>query len=339
MKPRTLLRGLAWLLLGTEVACQALATPPLPTLIPTEVLPTVVHLTAAALGEPPGTLTAAGTPSPTPTADPTAAFTPTATPTVGARQAPRLSPLPPSPTVLSIPWPTLTATPPPIPELGYVPYAPLQFLTPGEGSKVVSPIRVQFAVQARKVGRFQLALIGEDGRLLYRKVMRIPEGNREALLTYVLAVPFEIRAEVEQARLQLVAFDEQGRESFRTSLRLFLLRDGQPELLPGDVLLQPIVIQEPRRGQLIQGGQVFVRGLARPTNGMVEAALVTAEGKVIAYATGVVSTPGEDGYGLFTVTVDYQVTAPTWVRLVVREYDALPEGIRYLSSVKVLISP
>ena len=337
MRPRILLRGLAWLLLGLGAACQALTTPPLPTLIPTEVLPTVVHMTAVALGTSPGASSATGTPSPTLTADPTVPpFTPTAIPPTAT---PYLSPPSPSPTVLSIPWPTLTATPEPIPELGFVPYAPLQFLTPGEGSKVLSPIRVQFAVQTRKVGRFQLALVGEDGRLLYRKVMRVPEGNREPLLTYVLAVPFEIRAEVEQARLQLLAFDDQGRESFRTSLRLFLLRDGSPELLPGDVVLQPIIIQEPQRGQLIQGGQVFVRGLARPTNGVVEAALVTDKGKVIAYATGVVSTPGQEGYGVFTVTVDCEVTAPTWVRLVVWENDSLPQGVRYLNSVKVLISP
>ncbi len=330
MKPRTIMRWLAWVLLGAGAACQALATPPLPTLIPTEVLPTVVYLTAAA--------------GKTTSVQATATLAPTAPPTPFATASPvSLSPTPatpsPSPPVVSFPWPTITATPPPLPDLGYVPYAPLQILTPGENSKVLSPLQLQFAVQPRHVGRFHIELIGEDGRLLYRKVMRIPDENREPLLTYLLSIPFEIRAEAEQARLQLLAFDDQGREFFRTSLHVFLLRDGQPEVLPGDVVLSPIVIQEPRRGQLIQGGQVFVRGLAWPTNGLVEVALVTEAGKVIAYNTGTVSAPGDNGYGLFTATVDYQVEGPTWVRLVVREYDRLPEGVRYLNSVNVLIAP
>lgn len=334
--PRWMARLTLWLTLGVLAACQALEPPPLPTLIPTQTLPTVVYWTAVAAGDvnpsPRGTPTSAPVLIPTVTPAGTGGAVPS--PTVGA---------PPQgmavPTATPLPWPTATPTAPPIPELGYTPYAPLQIFAPGEDSKVRSPIALDFAVQVRRVDRFQIELIGETGQLLYRRVMQTPEEAAEPVLTYRVKIPYEIRAEAEHGRLQLLAFDERGREAFRTSIHVILLRSGWAELLPGDVILSPIVIQDPRPGHLIQGGQVFVEGLAWPTNGMVEAALVTAAGKVLSFGTGTVSRPGESGYGTFSVAVAYDVSEATWVRLVVREYDTVPPGVRYLNSVEVLIAP
>ncbi len=334
--PRWMARLTMLLAFGVLAACQALEPPPLPTPIPTHVLPTVVYWTAVAggnalvpTGEP-----SAFVPSPLPTAAPVETGGTVPSPTVM---------VPPQrmavPTATPLPWPTATPTAPPIPELGYIPYAPLQVFAPGEDSKVRSPIALEFAVQVRRVNRFQIELIGETGRLLYRRVMQTPEEAAEPVLTYRVKIPYEIRAEAERGRVQLLAFDERGREAFRTSIHVILLRSGWPELLPGDVVLSPIVIQDPRPGHLIQGGQVFVEGLAWPTNGMIEAALVTSTGKVLSFGTGTVSPPGEDGYGLFSVAVAYEVREATWVRLVVREYDQVPPGVRYLNSVEVLIAP
>ncbi len=314
--------GAVALLMGG--GCQALEPPPLPTLIPTQMLPTVIALTVAADD---GSLPA---PTHTPVQPATASPLPPA-----VTPPPTHTPVPATP----IPWPTPTVTAPALPDLNYVPYAPIQILTPGEDSKVRSPIEVRFAVQPRRVQRLQVELVGEDERLLYRKVLRVPEGAAGTLFNYKLTLPFEIRAEVEMARLQWLAFDEANREMFRTSIHLVLLRSGWEEMRSGDVILSPIIIEDPPPGHLVQGGQVVVSGLAWPTNGMLEVALVSAEGKVLGYSTGPVSLPGPQGYGRFAVAVPYQVEGPTWVRLVAREYDTVPPGIRYLNSLEVLIAP
>ncbi len=114
-----------------------------PTVMPDDYLPTAVALTAASLA------------SPVPvTPTPTASLTPTITPTFT---------LTPSPT------PTATSTPTQGPT---APLPSIRILSPGPLSKVISPIELKAYVQPGADNRYQIELLGEDGRLLYREVRR-----------------------------------------------------------------------------------------------------------------------------------------------------------------------
>jgi hypothetical protein len=105
------------------------------------------------------------------------------------------------------------------------------------------------------------------------------------------------------------------------------------------VRTEPIVIREPTKNQLIQGGKVIVSGLAKPTEDFMLVELVTSDGIVVGYRQAF-ATPAPDGsYVPFAVEVPYQVVAPTWVRLRVSESGTRITGMEHLSSVEVLLSP
>ncbi|MCL4824142.1 MAG: hypothetical protein KJZ57_07990, partial [Anaerolineales bacterium] len=127
-----------------------------PTPIPTEHLPTVVAQTAAALEA----TALASIPSPTVT------LTPTLTPT-----------------------PTVTLTPTPIPP---APNARLHFLAPGPMSVLVSPLQLKLYVLPGETNLVQVALFGEDGRLLARDLTRVQDVPPPGLELY-LEIPFEVR--------------------------------------------------------------------------------------------------------------------------------------------------
>lgn len=311
------------------------ATPKPPTSTATPISLGATSTTAV----PENTLAALPTWTPLPTSAGTATHTSTPTHT--------LSPTP-SATATQTPTPSKTATPketatetltPSLTPSNVIPITNIEITKPGQLSKVVSPILLRAMVNPSPDGKVTIELIGEDGRLLVRKII-IMNPNLGRKVGLVVDLPFEVEAGAELARLQIVVHDDLGRIREQNAVDLLLLSDGQEDYNAAGDLLERAFIQLPYPGTLIQGGKVVVTGLARPLYGeplVVE--LINANGTVVGTRlVGVASGPAEV-HRPFSVEVPYQIDAATWVQLVVRERGERIPGTAYLVSQQILISP
>ncbi len=310
-----LLSWLAWVLVGCTPASGG--TPPAGP-APRATTPAPVATT------PPATVT----PQP-PTATPTPSATPRPLQTVV--QGVQVTPF-------TVPWPTATPTAPVVPTLGALAYAPVHIFTPGPASRVVTPLHVRFQVQVEGVRVMHIELLGEDGRLLFRQVERF-RADARGWRGYDLDIPFEIRAESEWGRLQIYLRDAQNRPIFQQAVPLVLLRQGRADLIPQETWAAPIIIQSPRRGDTVRGGELTVAGYAIPTTGLVEVLVLGDDGRVWYTRAASVSTPNAQGYGTFQVTIPYQVDETHAIYIIVQAYGDRVPGIMYLNRTWAWLSP
>lgn len=295
----------------------------LPTLIPTEYLPTAIALTSQALIAQAASATPVGQiEQPVTTLTPTVTETPAITSTPTSTSAPVGD--------------ELTATPLPPFE---IPYADIQFVNPGALSKVISPIALHVFLLPGDAGRARVELFGEDGGIMYRKLFVFSSPPR--VQTNLRAeIDFEINGVAETARLVVSVDDAYGRIKTLATQELILLSLGDWDINPPGDLLEPIVIQEPAPKVLVQGGALVVSGLSRTASDqplLIE--LVTTDGRVIGNRLAGIAPEPEGGHRLFAAEVPYKVFSPTWVRVTVSEWSYQLGGPSQLASVEVLLAP
>jgi hypothetical protein len=302
---RTLLIAI---LLGLLAACAPLGptASPIPTAYPPEYLPTVIALTVEA-----GSISASETAlALTPTlAPPSNTPPPTRTPTLRA---------------------TFTATTIP----GHNPAA-IQIFAPGPMSKVVSPITLRMHIIAANSGKAEIALYGEDGRLLTRNLKSVPPGGKG--VDQSIKVPFEIPGTAEVGRLTVSTMDKQGRIQSLNSVRLLLLSSGSNEVTPPGNPSEPVGVFNPPAEETISGGVVSVKGDVWPFNlNPVIVELVGPDKKSIGLRILNVDslTPR-----LFETTIPYKVFVPTSARLTIRQEDDRINGLFYVYSQEILLNP
>jgi hypothetical protein len=308
--------------------CTPLNRPELPTLMPTEHLPTAVALTLEARG---ANLNSPAPITSTPQNTPEVFVNPPQEPTI----TPTFVPTPTSPTVTpeSIVLPLTT------PAIS-IPSGVIQIQAPAEASRVTSPFRLRAQLQPGPNGVVRIELLGEDGRLLMREV-KVYRPTPETPLTLGLEVRFGITAVAEAGRLVISIEDEFNRTMALASVNLILLSIGESDLNLGGETLERIVIEQPKPNALIQGGKVYVSGLARPhTDQPLVIELRTSDNRIVGIQHLVHLIPAADGeYSTFAAEVPYQVSAPTKVRLMVWERGGHIPGMAHLSSLEVMLSP
>jgi hypothetical protein len=294
----TLLRFTLLASLWTLSGCAAIG-PSYPTPIPPEILPTAIIQTAEALNATAFALT----PSPTATPLPT-----------------------------ETPIPTITATPTPIPP---APPARLHFLQPGPMSVLTSAIQTKLYLVPGETNLVQVALYGEDGRLLARDLTRVEDVPPPGL-ELDLEIPFEIRA-IELGRLEASIKDKFGRYESLNSMHVTLLPVGLSQVTPPDPPFERAAIYSPAAGANIYGGTLVVEGALWPVNDQpVILELQDEAGRIL--STRQRSLTG-DTYVPFTTTLPYKVSAPTAVRLSIRQTDPRFNMIAYLYSLLVVLNP
>ncbi len=278
------------------------------------------------------------TPSPQPTrwtATPTPeVFTPTPAPLLTA--TPTATWTAPAP-VGTVPWPSPTPTPLQTP-LADIPNAAVQILRPGEGSFVVSPmvvvVRMHRDAFPSTVFVELWAQVGNEARMLYRRIYRY---DQQPATTWVLLqekVPFEIRPPEVWARFLVRLTDGAGVPKEQQAVHIRLLRYGLGQESHRDQVRLPIVIERPRhRSRLPLEGTLEVTGLARYTTGVIEALLYTPKGRVLKAAALSLGPPDPQGYARFTWSWPYRFTRPQDLRLVLRLYDPRVQGVAYIESV------
>ena len=312
------------------VSCSDLAGTPIPTLYPTEHIPTVIAMTLEAQGidlEPEDALveSTAALLSSLPAAQPTQTSLPYPT----QEQPSEIPAATPSP---------LPADPAPIPT-GDIPLSINQILSPGSGSKVVSPFTLRAAVKPGDNSIVRIELLGQDGQLLMREVRTYQTLDTD-WLTLGSEIAFGINSVAEPGRLQISIEDEHGRLKSVTSTDLVLQSMGNQDLNQPDDLLEEIVLESPRPNRLIQDGTMRVAGMARPrTTQPFRIEIVTSDGKIVGTRQVSVSPPAESQYGAFAIDVPYNIAYTNRVRVQVWEPGSRIPGIINPSSVEVLLSP
>lgn len=318
----TLILSFLWLGLGS---CTLPATQAPSATQPDQFLPTAIAQTIQAV-----------IPTPTMTAEPTSAPQPspptdTPIPTLSATEEPPFSE-----SAEQNEPPTAEVTPSPVP-IPTQTFAAIQILSPGPASKVTSPIRVNAYLTPGDKGHIQIELLGEDGRLLVRKILTYITPTR---LQMISELEFEISAAGELGRLIISTADKEGRTIAVASVDLLLLSLGESDITPSGDRLDRIIIQEPAPRTLIQGGNLMVSGFIRPSGEKsIWVELINAKNITVGYHQFTIPEPQETGHTPFSVEVPYTVSETTWVRLTVSQRDGRIPGIINLSSREVLLSP
>lgn len=327
--------GLLWI-----SACSPLPDEPLPTPIPSDYLPTAVALTVQA-GRPPSTPTPeertqdtpeAAPQTPTDQPAPSATLSPTVAATRRPSATPTVSPTGPSPTPYTPP-PSPTSTPTPA-----IPNAEIEIRNLGPLARVTSPLHVYLYMKPGAGGKVLIELLGEDQRMLYREIRKIDFAPIGAWATFTLDIDYEV-AVAEAGRLKISVADDFGRTVALNSVPLILLSVGDSDIVPPQDVLAPIIIRQPKKKALIQGGKLVVSGLARPEGGPLMIKLLTTKGNEVGFRLAEVGAPGEGGYGEFAIEVPYSVSEPTPALLVVLEGGESLADVIHLSSLEVLLSP
>ena len=258
----------------------------------------------------------------------------------------------PQPTVQNIPSPTATQnTPTPSPSPmptqpsldspppTNVPPSSVQILSPGPGSKVVSPFTLRASIKPGSESVVHIELLGEDGRLLMREVRNYPSLDTE-WVNMGSQISYGTNAVSETGRLQISVEDEHGRLKEISSVNLILLSLGTQDLYHPADQLENIVIESPQANTLIQGNTMRVSGLARPRSTqplMIE--IQTSDGRIVGTRQVAVTFSPGSTYGTFAIDVPFNVGTTNRVRLKVWEPGNIIPGIVDLSSLEVILSP
>jgi hypothetical protein len=331
----TMKLGLAILGVLFLTRCSIFSTPDLPTPLPVDYLPTVIAQTlqSEAIQRP------SATPSPIPPADTATSLpSPTATPApdtpTTTPAGPTLSPTGPTSTPTRR-TPSLTPTP-----TQEFPYAEIEIRNLGPLSKVRSPIFVFTYLKPGAGGKVRAELLGEDERILYRNVRVVNFVPVGAWATLTFDIDYEISAAAEAGRLVFSVDDEYGRTVALNSVPLILLSIGEADIVPPRDVLAPIILRQPRKKAVIQGGSVYVTGWARPNGDQpLLVRLLNSKGGEVGSRQATIGPPGEGGYGEFAVEVPYTVSQATTVLLSATIGGRAIDDVIHLVSREVILSP
>ena len=282
--------------------CGFLAGSAAPTPYPADYIPTVVHLTAVSIDA------ARQTASP-----------PTLTPTATSTFLP----------------PTLAATQTPTPGPG-VPISAIQVKSPGPMSRIVSPLQVQLIAVAGDSKRVEIALFGEDARLLGRALVAVPGDESGDPLSVKL--PFEIRAAGENGYVQVSTRNLTGRLQSLVTVPILLLSAGNSQLNPpGNTIYERVAFSGLAPKARISGASLDVAGDILPfNNNPVVMELISDQGDELSLR--VLNTIGLEWQHIET-TLPFRVTTTTPARLYVHQADDLLEGDVYIFSLPLTLNP
>lgn len=305
------------------------AATPMPTLLPDAYIPTAIAMTANALVDETSfkeiTPFVTGTPAPV--------LTELLTPSI--EEVEKTDQPTPTKTKPSAVLPSSTPFPTSIPSL---PFADIQILRPGELSKVASPIPFHAYLVPGADNRAQVALLGEDGRAIFRQIFVFSDSDFQKYLT--ADIEFEISGLAETARLVVQTQDSRGRILELSSADIILLSLGVSDINPAGDLLSSLFIESPNARSLIQGGTATISGWARvPPDQLLLVEIIASDGRVLGSRLAGLVSVADGSHNFFSIDVPYQISAPTWARISITERGIRFPGPLSVTSIEVLLSP
>jgi len=100
------------------------------------------------------------------------------------------------------------------------------------------------------------------------------------------------------------------------------------------------VVQNPVEKELIFGNKMLVRGLARTSSEQpLFIEIVAADGRILGSRLAGVDPTETGEHNPFATEISYQISAPTWVRVIISERGGRLPGPVNITTVEVLLSP
>lgn len=213
-------------------------------------------------------------------------------------------------------------------------------LSPGDTSRVVSPLKTQIMVRVHPAGIIHIDLVGRGDLLYTRRLLDLRDkSGQEVFLQPDLT--FETQDESEPARLVVRLLDDAGRTIALTSANLTLLSGGKSVIEPSRASGW-IEIITPLGGENLEGGKVRVIASVTPVNDQpIVAELITDAGTAI--NTRLVKLPagyrqGESIHLDFELPYAVTGSTPCVLALYQASYHQI-EGKLMLTSIPVTLLP
>jgi hypothetical protein len=210
-------------------------------------------------------------------------------------------------------------------------------LSPGDGSRLVSPIPISAEILSEPGGLVRVELLDGQGQAIARQLLRLDPDHNSPRQTFTTELPFEIRGEEETALLTLTLLDAFHRPLALRSSQITLRADGEAQIEPYQEDSPWINLTEPQLMDIVTGGQLTVVGTVTPlTESPVILELLDETGRVIGARQMPVEPPGSP-FDFETTLVYTYIQTFTDARLVVRQtfspfnttaiLDSLPIGV------------
>ncbi len=220
------------------------------------------------------------------------------------------------------------------------PLGEILIFKPGPYSLLSSPFRISANVAPGPNNEVHIRLVGEDGRVLMQSTIQVYPFAGASTHTMGMEIVFEIQAMSELGRLEISVMDEFGRPKAMNSVDLILLSTGTSKRNYAGDLLEEVVINYPTSNIMVQGNSLLVSGLVRTrSEEPLKLELIDETGAVIVSADAAVLLPEDSEHGIFAGEIEYTVTTPTWVRLVISVPGERIPGTAYIKTIEVLIGP
>jgi len=218
-----------------------------------------------------------------------------------------------------------------------LPGVPVHILSPGEGSKVISPIEMMFFLDVKPENPIITELYGSKGQMLVRHVHLVDVEHDKP--TYTLFVPYELSTNSEFGRLSIVLKDEYGRYEHIHSVDLLLGNEGYAQLNAANI--NPVItITQPSGKDIIEGGLLIITGeVCLEITEPLRVILVDENGKVVGQRLAAVDSSDHFGCPIFTSEVPYIVEEQTSVRLMVYKEGSPLSDFDHLSSLLIVLKP
>lgn len=261
-------------------------------------------------------------------------------PTAAAARPPTPAPFNLATPAIVIEQPQEPIVPTLIPASSVLPDAKLAIYRPGPGSQVTSPFQIVGRGGPSYNERVRIRLIGEDGRVISEQttILFAYPGNAGNFST---RMAFDTPALAESARLEIstdgirwASLDQM------VSVDLVLLSEGPPRIHPVQHGPQKLAILRPRDGGVLEGGSMTVRGAGWADSDLpLTVELLTRGGEALATRQVWLDSQAPGVLGAFEFVIPYEIPYAQYVRVVIREQNVDPPGLRYLSSVEVWLKP
>ena len=218
--------------------------------------------------------------------------------------------------------------------------AGIEILSPGPDSQLRSPIQLDLRLQPGANGQVRIELVGQDGRLLLRKLLKVQDGDVKRSVALEVSLDFEIPRAVEAGRLIISTEDDYGRLQALNSVDVVLLARGRSLISPPSDSEGNLVIGTPKRGEQVQGDLIVISGRVKgPPGAPLLIELMTREGKVLAFSNVYPNYQEESDTSVFQIELGYNVKEPTWAQIAVLESGGAIPAPKYFAGIEVLLLP
>lgn len=204
---------------------------------------------------------------------------------------------------------------------------------------MISPVQIYAAALAGANGNVSVDLLGEDGRQIYTEKIHFNTASG-ARVGIERQIPFSLSGVAEEGCLRVYSLDEYNRLVSLGSSKIILLSVGENDPITDIYQQEPFYFLSPRPMDAIRGGIVEIKGIASyVTQNPLLVELVDSSGQVIA-SDLTNQLPSDDPKRVpFQSVLKYQITTPTWVRLIIHERDLRLNMDLAASSMLIKIIP